>query len=460
MSYADAAHHAPATSDPTPNPSLLVSKDEPLSNPGAKHVKVAPEHPQEPEAPGGGASVVPQKRESDSQQPTPTGAPAATANSNGKKSSKKGKKNKKDTATVAPTTDTSKQAAGDKAKEESSKVQPDKKEPTTERQDESDSAQADKPQAEQSVEKKGGQTNEKSAESDEPKAHARTKTSSASSANGDDNDQADKEDSKRDDGPAGKDFETQLAGMRERPTVSKDLDQKLADPYVPRANIAASVEHPNGTTENDYAEAHKDESVLQQHVGFFDRDNDGVIWPSDTFVGFHNLGYSLIWCILSVFLIHPTFSYFTLSSWIPDPFFRIRVKTIHRARHGSDTGVYDSQGRFVSAKFEEIFEKFDKGKKGGLTFLEGLAMIRENRNVLDPIGWIGAFFEWFASYLLIWPKNGVVNKEDLRTIYDGSLFYAVAEKESTVRARQHRFYSGLFKENRSSDVKKYNKKIQ
>lgn len=56
-------------------------------------------------------------------------------------------------------------------------------------------------------------------------------------------------------------------------------------------------------------------------------------------------------------LIHPTFSFFTLSSWIPDPFFRIRVKSIHRARHGSDTGVYDSQGRFVSAKFEEIFEK-------------------------------------------------------------------------------------------------------
>lgn len=27
-------------------------------------------------------------------------------------------------------------------------------------------------------------------------------------------------------------------------------------------------------------------------------------------------------------------------------------------------------------------------------------MIRENRNILDPVGWIGAFFEWFASYLL------------------------------------------------------------
>ncbi|GAA5973895.1 hypothetical protein JCM3765_007328, partial [Sporobolomyces pararoseus] len=128
----------------------------------------------------------------------------------------------------------------------------------------------------------------------------------------------------------------------------------------------------------------------------------------------------------------------------------IRVKAIHRARHGSDTGVYDSQGRFVSAKFEEIFEKFDKSKKGGLTFFEGLGMIRENRNVLDPIGWIGAFFEWFASYLLIWPKNGIVMKEDLRTIYDGSIFYSVANKESTVRKRDHHFYSGLFKENRAS----------
>ena len=69
---------------------------------------------------------------------------------------------------------------------------------------------------------------------------------------------------------------------------------------------------------------------------------------------------------------------------------------------------------------------------------------------------VGAFFEWFASYLLIWPKNGVVMKEDLRTVYDGSLFFAVAEKESTTRSKQP-FWAGFFNENRAGDIKRFKK---
>ncbi|GAA5911922.1 uncharacterized protein JCM6883_000735 [Sporobolomyces salmoneus] len=457
MSYAEAAHHAPTTSDPTPDPSLLISPDETTPNPDAKHVHVAPPTQPQPEQASELKPVVPQKRENENGEATPSSSTTTTGGSpssttGGKKSGKKGKKGKKN---VAVTLVHESQQGGEKKseeKEDSTKSgQPEaKKQKSTESEEKRD--EKEKETKATTEKKEGDKVGEK--EEDSQKIEQESKPSQDGQ-----NDESEQEK----DEPAGKRFDTELEALsstQKNPTVSKDLDEKLADPYVPRANIAATVEHPQGTTENDYAETHKHESVLQQHVSFFDRDGDGIIWPLDTFVGFHNLGYSLIWCILAVFLIHPTFSWFTLSSWIPDPFLRIKVKSIHRARHGSDTGVYDSQGRFVSAKFEEIFEKFDKDKKGGLTFIEGLKMIRENRNVLDPIGWIGAFFEWFASYLLIWPKDGIVTKEDLRTIYDGSLFYAVAEKESTVRARQHRFYSGLFKENRSGDINKFHKKIQ
>ena len=43
--------------------------------------------------------------------------------------------------------------------------------------------------------------------------------------------------------------------------------------------------------------------------------------------------------------------------------------------------------RFVPAKFEELFSKFDHGSKGGLTLLELLEMTEANRNVLDFFGW-------------------------------------------------------------------------
>ena len=55
-------------------------------------------------------------------------------------------------------------------------------------------------------------------------------------------------------------------------------------------------------------------------------------------------------------------------------------------------------------------------------------MIAENRMVADPIGWTAAFFESLATFLLIWPADGIVTRESLRKIYDGSLFYDVAAK--------------------------------
>ena len=31
-------------------------------------------------------------------------------------------------------------------------------------------------------------------------------------------------------------------------------------------------------------------------------------------------------------------------------------------------------------------------------------------------GWTAAFFEWLATYLLIWPADGIVRKEDVGVI--------------------------------------------
>lgn len=60
-------------------------------------------------------------------------------------------------------------------------------------------------------------------------------------------------------------------------------------------------------------------------------------------------------------------------------------------------------------------------------------MIRGNRNIVDPIGWGAAFFEWFATYLLIWPKDGIVSKESMRTVYDVSSFVLSSSISSYTR---------------------------
>lgn len=199
--------------------------------------------------------------------------------------------------------------------------------------------------------------------------------------------------------------------------------------------------------------------VLQQHCDFFDTDRDGVIWPIDTFVGFYKLGYGIILSTLSVVIIHSNFSYPTLSGIIPDPMFRIYVANIYKDKHGSDTGTYDNEGRFLPQKFEDIFSKYGQGKdKDRLSFWDAMNVMKGQRLIADPIGWFGAFFEcnlhltWHvdssstlsvtadhlcvgvATYILLWPEDGQMRKDDIRRVYDGSISYTVAERRAAKKS--------------------------
>ncbi|RDX81261.1 Peroxygenase 1 [Mucuna pruriens] len=127
--------------------------------------------------------------------------------------------------------------------------------------------------------------------------------------------------------------------------VPVDLDTKLPKPYLPRASSAPDTENVNGT----WGHKHNDMSVLQQHVAFFDVNNDG----------FRALGFN---------------------TWLPSPFFPIYIKNIHRAKHGSDSGGYDTEGRAATK------------------------------------------FEWGVLYMLARDDEGYLSKEAVRRCFDGSLF--------------------------------------
>ncbi|CZR63923.1 related to calcium-binding protein caleosin [Phialocephala subalpina] len=169
-----------------------------------------------------------------------------------------------------------------------------------------------------------------------------------------------------------------------RPFIEKESDRKLKDPGTARANEAATTERPHGTTKDGWARNYKHQTVLQQHLSFFDRDADGVIWPQDTFIGFYRLGYNAFLSLLAVFIIHPGFSWPTLTGWIPDPFFRIYVERIHKDKHGSDSGSYDAEGRFMPQKFEDIFTKYAGGDKKGITLREVFTYMKGQRLMIHP----------------------------------------------------------------------------
>jgi peroxygenase len=204
-----------------------------------------------------------------------------------------------------------------------------------------------------------------------------------------------------------------------RTAISGDVG--VEKPHVPRAMEATGGDYPRGTP--DYN--HNGYSVLQQHIAFFDRNNDGVIYPWETFQGFHALGFNFIISFIGMLFIHSAQSYPTLDSWIPSLWFPVYIKNIHRAKHGSDTEVYDTEGRFVPYKFEEIFSKYAKTEKNRLTFSELMEMTAANRNVADPFGWIATKGEWSVTFWLLKDKDGLISKESIRGMFDGSIFKKV-----------------------------------
>ncbi|KAI4260680.1 MAG: hypothetical protein L6R42_003950, partial [Xanthoria sp. 1 TBL-2021] len=101
-------------------------------------------------------------------------------------------------------------------------------------------------------------------------------------------------------------------------------------------------------------------TALQLHLAFWDYNNDSIITPVEIYRGFRDLGFcipfSLGGLLINLFFSYPT----TLGhSWLPDPLFRIYTDTIHKAKHGSDTGVYSSEGNLRLVLFDEVFDKMD-----------------------------------------------------------------------------------------------------
>ncbi|KAH7882360.1 Caleosin related protein-domain-containing protein [Phlebopus sp. FC_14] len=213
-----------------------------------------------------------------------------------------------------------------------------------------------------------------------------------------------------------------------------DTEKTIDRPHVARASFAPSVERPEGSVR--HSTKYSNHSVMQQHCIYWDDDGDGVIWPRDTWIGFRDLGFNLLFCFLATIVVHAGLSLPTRLgvSYFPDPFFRIYIETIHMGKHGSDSGVFDTEGRYIPAKFEDMWCKYatttSSRPRTTMTIYELWQFTHGNRLAMDPFGWVAGFFEWVAAFLLI-QKDGEVDKEDVRKVIDGSIFFEIRDARKT-----------------------------
>ncbi|CAI9096753.1 OLC1v1032963C1 [Oldenlandia corymbosa var. corymbosa] len=128
-------------------------------------------------------------------------------------------------------------------------------------------------------------------------------------------------------------------------------------------------------------------SALQKHVMFFDINKDGVVYPWETFKGFRAIGCGIPLSVLAALFINLGLSSKTRSEKGFSLSFPIEVKNIKKAKHTSDSGIYDTEGRFVASKFEEIFKKHARTNPDALTSKELNDLLTANRQPKDYAGW-------------------------------------------------------------------------
>ncbi|KAF5188983.1 Peroxygenase [Thalictrum thalictroides] len=209
--------------------------------------------------------------------------------------------------------------------------------------------------------------------------------------------------------------------------IRTDLETFIPKPYLARALVCPSIEHPTGNPTGQIK--HQDMTVLQQHVSFFDRNDDGIVYPWETYQGLRAIGFNSILAIAMTVVVHILMSYCTSPGWIPSFLFPIYVQNVHKAKHGSDSGTYDTEGRFVPANFETMFSKYARTSPDKFTAIEIWNMTQGNRNAYDIMGGVAIKLEWALLYFLAKDEDGFVTKEIVRSCFDGSLFYQLQSKQ-------------------------------
>ncbi len=120
----------------------------------------------------------------------------------------------------------------------------------------------------------------------------------------------------------------------------------------------------------------------------------------------------------------------------------IEVANIHKGKHDSDTDIYNADGTFSAAKFQEMFDLFDKNKSGSMDETEFATMRTAKKET--KVGAFAASQEFGLLAAFAADKRETVDgkqvnalsRKQLEEFYEGSLFFRLAAERKAAAAQK------------------------
>jgi peroxygenase len=204
-----------------------------------------------------------------------------------------------------------------------------------------------------------------------------------------------------------------VTGCVAEPTMSDDEAALIVQP-------ASWLE---GITRQPPAIPWDEMTALQRHVAFFDWNGDGYITVVEDYRGLRALGIDPVLASSFAAAINGVLA--TPSRGFPS--LTIDLRNIASGVHGSDSGIYDSEGRFVPEMFERLFTDWDLDGSDGLDPLELAGRAVRDADLFDVFGVVVSGAE-FGLLFVVAAEDGELSRDRMRSFYDGTLFYVLAEE--------------------------------
>jgi peroxygenase len=166
-----------------------------------------------------------------------------------------------------------------------------------------------------------------------------------------------------------------------------------------------------------------DMTALQRHVAYFDWNGDGLVTVVEDYQGLRGLGIDPVLSTSFATVINGVLGTPTRGF----PSLTIDLRNIAGGIHGSDSGIYDNEGRFVPEQFERLFLDWDRNGSGGLDPVELAGRAIRDADLFDVFG-VAVSGAEFGLLFAVAAEDGELSTARMRAFYDGTLFYTLSEE--------------------------------